>query len=914
MTRRIVVLSDGTGNSAAKAVKTNVWRMFQALDQSRPEQRAYYDDGVGTSANKYLAALGGAFGWGLKRNVLQMYLFVCRNWEPGTEIFAFGFSRGAFTIRVLVDLIAKMGLVTGQTQAEWERNAAAAYRQYRYSEFPSRSPLVNVMRWLRGRALALRDFSRGYPRWASLAGRIHQQGRHQVPIRFLGLWDTVEAYGVPIVELKKGISRVMWPMVFGDLLLSPAVQQACHALSLDDQRTTFHPLLWDESSEPPRDPADPLARRRITQVWFSGVHANVGGGYPEDQLSQVSLEWIMGEAMAAGLALNPLAVEDVRASASPYARLYDSRAGLAAYYRYGPRRVDMSCSADSRPERLSRPIRPIVHWSVVMRMAAGTDRYAPLNLPADFDVLAPDGRVLPLPQACSEGAQAPVTKGSEASPAATPAATAATDRLLEAMERLGRPDAQAVELSWDTVFWRRASYLVTVLLTALLAAFPWVGEHVTHLVNAWLSFNLFGTQTVSPDDLANANTGAGAIVAPLLESAGGLIPGYVMPWVNAARRYPLLMSGVGAVLFMSLVIGGWLDRHLRDRAWAAWQPEPQRTEFVRALLAGHAGWVRLCMQMVGVLLVAGAAGSWLGWKPGLVRSLFVGAALVALYLALEWLAWRTRARATGPLQLPGPVGLRVARMARTSRWMDRLFTPLVGHVLPIVLAVGLLVAGAAGTHKLAYEVASAWGTMCEPTEATQLVAVRAPDAAGAGPNNGSIFETRQACWSSGQRVEVGRRYRITLDATEGDWFDRQFRADPAGLASPGWAHALGLPLRRHWGAGWFEPIVRIGHIGGAEMPLRASPPKAPVAYAAGCTPVAAGGSFDPVDDAAASKAMACAPTPPGNRIVSMEFQAPASGEVFVYVNDAWPMLPGLTALFYGNNRGTAKITLEGAKP
>src|SRR6266849_9989925 len=95
MTKKIALFSDGTGNSSAKAQKTNVWRLFQALDQSNSAQIAKYDDGVGTSSNKYLAALGGAFGYGLKRNVLDSYKFVCRNYRaaadgvPGDDIYCF---------------------------------------------------------------------------------------------------------------------------------------------------------------------------------------------------------------------------------------------------------------------------------------------------------------------------------------------------------------------------------------------------------------------------------------------------------------------------------------------------------------------------------------------------------------------------------------------------------------------------------------------------------------------------------------------------------------------------------------------------------------------------------------------------------------------------------------------------------
>src|SRR6266566_5430754 len=112
MARKIILLSDGTGNSAAKVWRTNVWRTFEALDLSGNDQVAFYDDGVGTSSFKPMAILGGAFGFGLKRNVISLYKFACRNHRsPDDEIFGFGFSRGAFTIRVLMGLILDQGLV-----------------------------------------------------------------------------------------------------------------------------------------------------------------------------------------------------------------------------------------------------------------------------------------------------------------------------------------------------------------------------------------------------------------------------------------------------------------------------------------------------------------------------------------------------------------------------------------------------------------------------------------------------------------------------------------------------------------------------------------------------------------------------------------------------------------------------------
>jgi uncharacterized protein (DUF2235 family) len=135
MTKRIIVLSDGTGNAAAKVWRSNVWRVFESLDLTGNDQVAQYDDGVGTSAFKPLAILGGAFGWGLKRNVLDLYQFICRHYEPGAEIYAFGFSRGAFTVRVLLGLVGHQGVVRATSEADLGWKTRAAYRDYRAKRY-----------------------------------------------------------------------------------------------------------------------------------------------------------------------------------------------------------------------------------------------------------------------------------------------------------------------------------------------------------------------------------------------------------------------------------------------------------------------------------------------------------------------------------------------------------------------------------------------------------------------------------------------------------------------------------------------------------------------------------------------------------------------------------------------------------
>src|SRR6202158_2658371 len=180
MGKNIVLLSDGTGNSAGKVWRTNVWRIFEGLDLTGSSQVACYDDGVGTSSFKPLAILGGVFGWGLKRNVLTLYKFLCANYTPNDQIFGFGFSRGAFTMRVVMGLVLNQGLVRGNTDAEFYQNAKMAYRAYRAERFRTVLRLGGVFRLIRDAVLYI------------FGVRYDKKNNQPIDrIEFLGLWDTV---------------------------------------------------------------------------------------------------------------------------------------------------------------------------------------------------------------------------------------------------------------------------------------------------------------------------------------------------------------------------------------------------------------------------------------------------------------------------------------------------------------------------------------------------------------------------------------------------------------------------------------------------------------------------------------------------------------------------------------------------
>ena len=231
----------GTGNSAANAFKTNVWRLYQALDLTGADQIAVFDDGVGTSAFKPLRYLGLALGVGVKRNVIELYKFLCRNYVPGDRIYGFGFSRGAFTIRVLNGLINSQGLISFASEEELKRNAVAAYRAHRKVAFHRPRPWGRALRWARDTAIHYWNRATGTRTYAEISEQTQREGRgrEQIPVHFLGLWDTVAAYGLPIDELTHAVDRWIWPMTFAETDLPPHVTWARQALSLDEARRSI---------------------------------------------------------------------------------------------------------------------------------------------------------------------------------------------------------------------------------------------------------------------------------------------------------------------------------------------------------------------------------------------------------------------------------------------------------------------------------------------------------------------------------------------------------------------------------------------------------------------------------------------------------------------------------------------------
>ena len=367
MGRKIILLSDGTGNGAAKRNKTNVWRLYDALDLHQPDQFAFYDDGVGSQEFLPLKLLGGAFGYGLKRNVCQLYKFLCYNYQPGDRIYMFGFSRGAFTIRMLVGMIEHCGICTGvEDDQELERIARQNYNAFR-SKFDS-GFLTRLIRKKYG------------------VEKPEREG-HKPEIEFLGLWDTVDAYGLPIDKLALFWDKLVYPLYFPEYTLWDKVKKACHALSVDDERKTFHPVLWDESKE--------SVGNRIEQVWFPGVHSDVGGGYPEYTMALVTLDWMISKVEAScdpeveeeGLCFIESRRMEIHCHSDWHGKQHDSRAMFGAYYRYSPREIDKLCNDRQNKIHIRKPK---IHRSVFERIAGNVMPYAPIGIPVDYEVIGFD--------------------------------------------------------------------------------------------------------------------------------------------------------------------------------------------------------------------------------------------------------------------------------------------------------------------------------------------------------------------------------------------------------------------------------------------------------------------------------------------------------------------------------------------
>lgn len=275
MSKKIIICADGTWNTendtdSGHPSPTNVVKVGRALlpsDANGVQQFVFPIDGVGTSFGTFLR--GGAIGRGLAANVVKGYQFLCTNYEPGDQLYFFGFSRGAYTVRSLAGLVRNSGILR-RGEEKFEEDALKLYRDYEEDTKPDGPKSV----------------------------AFRQSHSHEATIEFIGVWDTVGSLGIPGLDGSFRFLRGLdWR--FHDVTLSKIVRRAHHAMAIHEHRVDFVPTLWEQSAGAP-------AGQILEQVWFSGVHSDVGGGYPiipEDKgrLSDVTLKWMIEKAKAAGL-------------------------------------------------------------------------------------------------------------------------------------------------------------------------------------------------------------------------------------------------------------------------------------------------------------------------------------------------------------------------------------------------------------------------------------------------------------------------------------------------------------------------------------------------------------------------------------------------------------------------------------
>jgi uncharacterized protein (DUF2235 family) len=555
MPKNIIVLSDGTGNSSAKFLKTNVWRTYEALDLSNPKKQiASYDDGVGNSSIKPLELLGGAIGLGLSRNVRELYAYVCRNYEDGDSdlekrdrIYGFGFSRGAFTIRILAGFIDKMGILKRSAyvdEHDLRKKTTLLFRAYRkQASGDGLTPLLAMV------FRAIRDRIPGQ----AMPAEFHTPENFYLnaEIEFLGLWDTVDAYGFPIDEMTVGWDRFVWPLSMRNRDLSSKIKKAVHALSLDDERNSFHPLLWNETGHaagsatvaPVRqdDRGRHVNAERLSQVWFSGMHADVGGGYPEDFLSYVPLNWVLSQ-VGPHIIFNKSKRTEYAKAARVTGVMHDSRAGLGAYYRLLPRKLEKLTDTSRTIFKFSngwfpkfgtdnvvKIDLPKIHHSVFDRININGLGYAPIVLPQRYAVVMPDDSIRDL----------------GAKPLETP--------------RGAELRAKAQEKVWDLVWWRRIAYFGSLFVTAGLVLLPWMKSFL-------------GVKITNGEKCVDSLL---CFVSGVPKLASSFLPAFADRWIGTFSANPGVFAALAGAIIVLMIWSGRLDSKIDARMSALWHSQSE---------------------------------------------------------------------------------------------------------------------------------------------------------------------------------------------------------------------------------------------------------------------------------------------------------------------------------------------------
>ncbi|HEX7788362.1 MAG TPA: DUF2235 domain-containing protein [Methylomirabilota bacterium] len=380
MARKLVVCCDGTWNTPR--TETNIFRTYRFLRErlgtpaevSRgdgvrtcggravdgSEVVLFYDAGVGT--DWFARLLGGGVGAGLSDNVRDAYHFLGHNYTPGTDIYLFGFSRGAYTARSLCGFIKAAGLLDKPSVKDvWrtymDRYVMIDHASARVVARPSGWDLDRIRTWL------VTTAGDAVGRLGPDVDRLPTHGN--VTIKFIGVYDTVGALGVPI----PAAARVNEPIVgFHDTRLGDTVENAVQALAVDEKRGPYVPAVWTQAAD-----AAVLAGQTVLQVWFPGVHSDIGGGYHDKGIGDITWDFMMRQAAERGLVLDParrtpdLALDALPAQHDSFDRAWQD---LSARWKLIPEGVRTIGPTVIGPGGEPLPVAPkvLLHPSLVSRL------------------------------------------------------------------------------------------------------------------------------------------------------------------------------------------------------------------------------------------------------------------------------------------------------------------------------------------------------------------------------------------------------------------------------------------------------------------------------------------------------------------------------------------------------------------
>jgi len=359
MGKNIVICLDGTNNQLKAAINTNVVRLFSMLDLKDPERQVgYYDPGVGTfsspsawtpvarTSSRYAGLL---FGAGLRQNLGEAYSYLIEAYEPGDRIYVFGFSRGAYTARALTGMLDVFGVF---------RPGSGTLVPYAVNAFTQQHDQPHADETQRAAKREFFEELRVYAKTHAVDRQAH------VDVHFVGLWDTVKAAGTIGRQLRWPFTRQL-----------PHAQTIRHAVSIDEKRRPFATYLVEA---PNPNHLKVCRSQDLVEVWFAGVHSDVGGMFATGtRLSDIALKWMVDEAMAKGLLVRPRAYTDMVTA-------------LEGIDPAGPIHVNKGWWGLLGPGTRTVPDGAVIHGSVQERLAASASYGA--RLPQRYTVVDADWR------------------------------------------------------------------------------------------------------------------------------------------------------------------------------------------------------------------------------------------------------------------------------------------------------------------------------------------------------------------------------------------------------------------------------------------------------------------------------------------------------------------------------------------